>query len=216
MLPSKFMKRFLLILVTHCLTYLAQAQLSSRQLQYPLVSQTGDSIMLGQLIKGKTALINFWFIPCGPCFAEMPMLQKIYTRFKSDTNFIFLSISKSSPEAVRQFLTKTESDTSLYRYFKNEVHLDTLAFPILSVEKCQDIILGVFKNSRGSGYSLKMKSMPTDIEYNPASFFNFKAYPTNMILSKEGKILFKRTGFNKGLENNIEKEMIATIEEALK
>ena len=58
--------------------------------------------------------------------------------------------------------------------------------------------------------------MPTDIEYNPASFFNFKAYPTNMILSKEGKILFKRTGFNKGLENNIEKEMIATIEEALK
>jgi len=210
------MKRTLLILFILHFAYLAQGQLSSKQHQYPLISQTGDSITLGQLIKGKIAFINFWFIPCGPCFAEMPMLQKIYNRYKSDTDFVFLSISKSSPESVRQFFTKTDSDTTLYRYFRNEVHLDTLTYPVFSVAKCQDIILGVVKNPMGAGYLLKLKGSPTDVAFNPPIFFSFKAFPTNILYSREGKILFKKTGFNKEAETNIEKEIISVIEKALK
>jgi thiol-disulfide isomerase/thioredoxin len=208
------MRRLLLALFILHLACLAQCQLSSKQLQYPLVSLTGDSLTLGQLIKGKTAFINFWFIPCGPCFAEMPMMQKIFTRYSSDSNFIFLSISKSSPEAVKQFMTKTESDTSLYRYFKREVYLDTLTYPVLSVAKCQDLILGIVKV--GGKYLLKMKAAPTDVEYNPGLVFHFDAFPTNILISREGKILFKKTGFSKKTEHETENEIIRIIEKALK
>ncbi|MEE9257986.1 MAG: TlpA disulfide reductase family protein [Nitrospinaceae bacterium] len=42
--------------------------------------------------RGKYLLINFWATWCGPCKVEMPSLESLYQRFKSD-KFDVLAIS---------------------------------------------------------------------------------------------------------------------------
>ena len=49
----------------------------------PLLS--GSDTSVAQAVKGKKALlINFWFLRCGPCRAELPHLQKLYDELKDD------------------------------------------------------------------------------------------------------------------------------------
>jgi thiol-disulfide isomerase/thioredoxin len=42
--------------------------------------------------KGKVLFLNFWALSCAPCKAEMPGINRLYTRFKADTNILFLLI----------------------------------------------------------------------------------------------------------------------------
>jgi thiol-disulfide isomerase/thioredoxin len=54
--------------------------------------------------KGKVVFINLWATWCGPCKAEMPGIQKLYSKMKDDSvTFIMLSLDKD------QALPKVES-----------------------------------------------------------------------------------------------------------
>ncbi|MBB6049737.1 redoxin family protein [Armatimonas rosea] len=51
---------------------------------FNLGTPTGGKLSLAQALKGKKAvLVNFWFFNCGPCRAEHPELQKLYTSLKA-------------------------------------------------------------------------------------------------------------------------------------
>lgn len=54
-------------------------------------------------LKGKIVVLNFWFIGCGPCRAEMPGLNELVREFK-DKNVVFLSFASDEPEELREFL----------------------------------------------------------------------------------------------------------------
>jgi thiol-disulfide isomerase/thioredoxin len=45
-------------------------------------------------LKGKVVFINFWATWCPPCRAEMPSLNALYNKFKSDDRYVFLFISE--------------------------------------------------------------------------------------------------------------------------
>ena len=72
---------------------------------FSLKNLDGKEVSLSQF-RGKYLLINFWATWCGPCKVEMPSLEKLYRRFKSD-KFDMLGISNDmfGDRVVRPYVT---------------------------------------------------------------------------------------------------------------
>ncbi len=60
--------------------------------------------------KGKVVFINLWATWCGPCKAEMPGIQKLYSKMKDDSvTFVMLSIDKDQAlPKVEAYVQKNE------------------------------------------------------------------------------------------------------------
>ncbi len=72
-------------------------------------SISGDTIQMSKL-KGKIVVINFWFIDCHPCIAEMPALNKLVDEYKNK-EVVFLAITWEVAKRVyNDFLSKYKLD----------------------------------------------------------------------------------------------------------
>ncbi|MBX2846508.1 MAG: TlpA family protein disulfide reductase [Saprospiraceae bacterium] len=65
---------------------------------------TGEDISL-QSLQGKVIVVNFWFIECPPCKAEMPDLNALVEKYK-DENVVFVGFALNDVEAIESFLTE--------------------------------------------------------------------------------------------------------------
>ncbi len=57
-------------------------------------------------LRGKVVVLNFWFIGCGPCKAEMPGLNQLVADFKGQ-DVVFLALALDPAEDLREFLKKS-------------------------------------------------------------------------------------------------------------
>ncbi|MBA4071160.1 MAG: TlpA family protein disulfide reductase [Gemmatimonas sp.] len=63
--------------------------------------------MSDSTLRGRVVLVNFWATWCLPCRAEMPLLQAMAYRHDSAGLVVLgLSVDRTGPETVRQFLTE--------------------------------------------------------------------------------------------------------------
>jgi len=75
---------------------------------FKVTSLSGKQYELSAL-RGQVVVLNFWFIGCAPCKAEIPGLNKLVNEFK-DQGVVFLAFAADPAEDLRSFLKKTEFD----------------------------------------------------------------------------------------------------------
>lgn len=56
-------------------------------------------------LKGKTVVLNFWFIGCKPCVMEMPHLNEVVAKYKAE-EVVFLAFALDQEPELRKFLEK--------------------------------------------------------------------------------------------------------------
>jgi peroxiredoxin len=59
-------------------------------------------------LKGKIVMYNFWFVSCRPCVAEIPALNRLVKKYKSDTTLLFVAITFDKVDHIKEFLQKHE------------------------------------------------------------------------------------------------------------
>lgn len=64
-------------------------------------------------LKGKIVVLNFWFINCPPCRAEIPELNKLVNEYKDSSNIVFLAIALDDRDALEQFLKTSPFDYTI-------------------------------------------------------------------------------------------------------
>jgi thiol-disulfide isomerase/thioredoxin len=58
-----------------------------------------------QQLKGKVVFVNFWATWCQPCLAELPFINALYQKVKSNPDIVFLTIDiDNNLQKSRQFL----------------------------------------------------------------------------------------------------------------
>ena len=88
---------------------LRQCALNKLLPSFKLEALSGDTISSKQ-IEGKIVIINFWFIDCHPCIAEIPGLNKLVAEYKNN-NVEFLAITRETIKRIKEeFLKKYKLD----------------------------------------------------------------------------------------------------------
>lgn len=77
-------------------------------------SSDGSSIDLANL-KGKVIFLNFWTTWCPPCIAEMPSVNRLYTKLKNNGNVVFvLADADGNLKKSTAFMQKKKFDLPVY------------------------------------------------------------------------------------------------------
>ncbi len=82
--------------------------------EFTLLGKDGLKITLSQL-KGKTVFTHFWASWCKECREELPAIQDLYNRKKSDPEYVFLSVVfRENPEITERYMIENNLDFPLY------------------------------------------------------------------------------------------------------
>jgi thiol-disulfide isomerase/thioredoxin len=98
-------------------------------------------------LKGKVLVVNFWFINCPPCRAEIPDLNEMVEEYKDNKDVLFVAIGLDPWFELKEYLVKQP-----FKY-----HLVT----------------------DGRYYATEK---------------NVNSYPTNVVVDKNGKVVFQSMG----------------------
>jgi len=81
-----------------------------------MVAQSLDNKTIDlQHKKGKVVFVNFWATWCPPCLAELPSVNKLYQKLKSNPNIVFVTVDVDNNLAQStQFLKDKGYDLPVY------------------------------------------------------------------------------------------------------
>jgi peroxiredoxin len=82
---------------------LQMLQEGTRSIDFELQDLNGKKVSLSSF-KGKVVFLNFWATWCPPCRAEMPSMQRLYTRFKAKGLVVLAVNLQEDAGTVRRFM----------------------------------------------------------------------------------------------------------------
>ncbi len=75
---------------------------------------SGERVTLSDYIGKKVVVLNFWGVRCLPCLQEMPKLEDIYSRYKSQgVEMLGVNVDGVGPDIIRKSLRKQLGGVSL-------------------------------------------------------------------------------------------------------
>jgi thiol-disulfide isomerase/thioredoxin len=85
--------------------------------------------------KGKTLFINIWASWCGPCRAEMPYINSLYTKLRENDDIRFLMIATDEDfSKSEKFVKEKEFEFPVYHAFEGlNPSLNTKVIPLTVV-----------------------------------------------------------------------------------
>lgn len=104
---------------------LLKERVNKPSIDFTLKSLDGKTVKLSGL-RGKVVVLDFWATWCGPCVSSFPTLQKIYDKYKDNTNVVILAVNtwENAKGAEREDLVKKFMEKKKY------------TFPVLFDENC--------------------------------------------------------------------------------
>lgn len=63
----------------------------------------------GDMLQGKVVFINTWATWCPPCIAEMPSINDLYKKYKTNTDVVFLLVDADGDFAKSEAFMKTKN-----------------------------------------------------------------------------------------------------------
>lgn len=96
--------------------------LSDKDYSWQMTDINGNTFNLNEA-KGKVIFINIWATWCPPCVGEMPLIQKLYDKYRNNSDVVFLLISDEEIPKIKQFIEKREYDFPVFssRYARPEI-----------------------------------------------------------------------------------------------
>lgn len=143
----------------------------------------GDSSNLTVIAKDKVTLVNVWGIFCSPCMKELPILQKVYEKYKNRKDFAFISVAMDSESELLSFLNQKDTSNSYKKMFRYST-LDSFALPTLAC-------LPHGYTSLYGGYAIVQDSSECKMLLGK---INSIGIPTTLIFNRSGKLIFKQVG----------------------
>ena len=176
----------------------------------------GDTTSLEAISVGKVTFIDFWFIPCGPCFEEMNMLHKLYSKYLGNPNVSFLTITITDSSFVRPLIeNRNTSSNETYNYFKKLSQLDTFKLPVYFIKGVNYKVISLRNENDKFNGQLDPSIIKADMTVYPNNVFGFEGYPTIFMFDKNGNTLYSNTGFMKKGEGRQMKRIQDIIEKNL-
>lgn len=96
-----------------------QVMQSSREEKSDLVGTTAKDFSATDIhgntysmddLKGKVIVMNFWFVECKPCVAEMPELNEVVEKYHNNDEVVFLGFALNDKKKLDTFLKKNPFD----------------------------------------------------------------------------------------------------------
>lgn len=81
--------------------------------EWQLMDYEGNSYNLNEA-EDKVVFINHWATWCPPCIAEMPVIQKLYDKYKDNSDIVFIFSTTDPKDKVDKFMTDNNYDLPVY------------------------------------------------------------------------------------------------------
>lgn len=106
--------------------FIAEKLIGNKIFEFSDTTYNGNLVNFDS-IQGKVTVINFWFINCPPCLAEMKGLNEIVTQYESNEKVKFISFSLDDKKSL-------EKDFFSKREFKFEVIPNSIEFIMFNLQ----------------------------------------------------------------------------------
>jgi len=154
----------------------------------------GTTFNLQALSKNKIAVIEFWYLPCPPCFRQMNSFYDLYSKLKNDSNIIFLTISRTDSSTIKPLIQNDTAGNDAFKYYKSLSNLNAFDLPTYFIKGCNER-LEYFRMTDDERQYVTSMIKPYDNSQCPDVIFNFTHYPTLLVFNKMGDLIYNRTGY---------------------